>query len=296
MCKQYTGPWRLAHRGVCQDAPENTMEAFEQAYRDGVEGLEIDIRMTRDGEIVVHHDETFARLTAGSAAPCEKRIQDCTWEEAAALRVPYANHLLDNWHPDGMPDETRAIDVQRQMGLDPAHPMMDALRADSRCAHLIRLQTLLDWMDGLDRRLILEIEYKAPGMMPELCRLLEDCAKRMDCIIFSGDPTLIDEIQDYAAAHTLPEGVKLGANIRRLTDAWKEKIPSMRLFEVGLNADALAPDDIAWLHDHQILVFSNLGDYPAAWQDICSNGLTGFKTNYAASFTAWWFDWQKNKA
>ena len=45
MCNRYNGPWRLAHRGVCQDAPENTMEAFERAYADEVEGLEIDIRI-----------------------------------------------------------------------------------------------------------------------------------------------------------------------------------------------------------------------------------------------------------
>ena len=52
MKKQYTGPWRLAHRGICQAAPENTLEAFRAAYHAGIEGLEIDIRMTRDGVII----------------------------------------------------------------------------------------------------------------------------------------------------------------------------------------------------------------------------------------------------
>lgn len=295
MCNRYNGPWRLAHRGVCQDAPENTMEAFERAYADEVEGLEIDIRMTRDGEIVVCHDQSLARLTAGSAQPCTRNIEDCLWEEVAALTVPYANHLLDNWVPEGMRDENRAIDQARQLGNDPAYPYEAALRADSRTTRLIRLETLLQWMDGLGRRLILEIEYKAPGMMPELTRLLGQCAKRMDCIIFSGEPELIEEIQDYAKEHGLPDGVKLGANIRWLTPEWKEKIPQMQLFEVGLNDDGLHQADIDWLHAHNILVFSNLGDYPEAWELICTRGLTGFKTNYVGPFTAWWQDWKKQQ-
>lgn len=296
MHKQYTGPWRLAHRGMCQSAPENTMEAFEQAYRAGVEGLEIDIRMTQDREIVVHHDQSFTRMTAGSEIPCDDNIEDCTWEKVAKLTAPYANHLLDNWQEGGMEDETQAIDVIRQKGLDPAHPMEEALRTDARTAQMIRLETLLQWLDRLDRRLILEIEYKASGMMPELTRLLSRCEKRMDCIIFSGDPAHIKEIQTYASEHGLPDGVKLGANIRQLTSEWKAHIPQMNLFEVGLNADCLKQEDIDWLRAKNILVFSNLGDYPAAWEQICTRGLTGFKTNYVNQFTDWWQQWQTAKA
>lgn len=292
MRKQYTGPWRLAHRGVGQDAPENTLEAFRAAYRDGIEGLEIDIRMTQDGVIVVHHDETLERLTSGSACPCPRAVQDCTWEELAALELPYANHLLDNWTDRGVPED-RAIDLVRQFGRDPDHPYETECRKDARTAKLVRLSDLFAWMEGLTRRLILEIEYKAPGMMPELCRLLEGFSRRSDCIIFSGEPELIEEIQDYARRNRLPEGVKLGANIRRLTDAWKEKIPCMKLFEVGLNIESLDREDIAWLRARNILVFSNLGDTPEGWQKICTRSLTGFKTNYTAQFGDWWENWKE---
>ena len=121
MKKQYTGPWRLAHRGICQAAPENTLEAFRAAYHAGIEGLEIDIRMTRDGVIVIHHDETLARLTCGSAHPCTRAVADCTWAELAELELPYANHLMDNWKPDGI-QEDEAVDAVRQLGMDPDHP------------------------------------------------------------------------------------------------------------------------------------------------------------------------------
>nr|WP_300129079.1 glycerophosphodiester phosphodiesterase family protein [uncultured Butyricicoccus sp.] len=292
MKKQYTGPWRLAHRGISQAAPENTLEAFRAAYHAGIEGLEIDIRMTRDGVIVIHHDPTLERLTCGSDTPCIRAVEECTWKELSELQLPYANHLMDNWKPEGVPEEL-AVDVMRQLGCDEAHPYEQERAREPRMAKLMRLSDLFEWLSQLTRRVIVEIEYKASGMMPELCKQLSAFAGRSDCIIFSGEPALIDEIQDYARRNPLPSGVKLGANIRRLTEAWKEKIPTMKLFEVGLNIEALEREDIAWLRAKNILVFSNLGDTPEGWQKICTRNLTGFKTNYAAPFTEWWQAWKE---
>lgn len=288
MHKAYNGPWRLAHRGVTQCAPENTMAAFERAYELGAEGLEIDIRMSRDGQIVVLHDDTPLRMTTGSAKPCERPVEALDWEELASLELPYANHLLDNWRPEGYPNEGEALNIPRQLGEDLAFPMHEAVLADPRMTRVARLETLLAWMDGLERRLILEIEYKAPGMMPTLCRLLAGCEKRADCIIFSGDLPLIEEIQEYACAQPLPAGVKLGANIRWLDENWKDRIPSMRLYEVGLNADRLRREDVEWLRAQGILTFSNLGDYPEGWRNIVACGAAGFKTNYVEAYTGWW--------
>ena len=40
--------------------------------------------------------------------------------------------------------------------------------------------------------------------------------------------------------------------------------------------------------DMGIQVFSNLGDYPEWWQQICEMGIAGFKTNYPDAYTEWW--------
>ena len=61
----YTGPQRFAHRGLVQAAPENTLGAFQGAVDGGYEGIEIDVQMTRDGEIVIAHDSNFTRMTLG---------------------------------------------------------------------------------------------------------------------------------------------------------------------------------------------------------------------------------------
>ncbi len=53
----------LAHRGYSAKAPENTMAAFELALAVGADGIELDVHMTRDGEIVVIHDDTPVSYT-----------------------------------------------------------------------------------------------------------------------------------------------------------------------------------------------------------------------------------------
>jgi glycerophosphoryl diester phosphodiesterase len=53
----------IAHRGVRAFAPENTLVAFAKAKTFGCEMFEMDIRLTKDGEIVVHHDEDLTRCT-----------------------------------------------------------------------------------------------------------------------------------------------------------------------------------------------------------------------------------------
>ena len=46
----------LAHRGACRRAPENTLEAFRVARELGADGVELDVRRTRDGVLVLSHD------------------------------------------------------------------------------------------------------------------------------------------------------------------------------------------------------------------------------------------------
>lgn len=55
-------PFILGHRGARAYAPENTLQAFERALADGADGVELDVRMSADGELFVSHDDTFAAI------------------------------------------------------------------------------------------------------------------------------------------------------------------------------------------------------------------------------------------
>ena len=54
---------RIAHRGASGLAPENTLSAFSKALEIGVDGVEVDVRGTLDGKLVVLHDQTLDRTT-----------------------------------------------------------------------------------------------------------------------------------------------------------------------------------------------------------------------------------------
>ena len=56
-------PLVFAHRGGAGLAPENTMAAFENGLALGADGLELDVRLSKDGAVVVHHDTTLDRTT-----------------------------------------------------------------------------------------------------------------------------------------------------------------------------------------------------------------------------------------
>jgi len=52
-----------AHRGASGYAPENTLESFKRAVEMGAEGIELDVQLTKDGQLVVIHDETVDRTS-----------------------------------------------------------------------------------------------------------------------------------------------------------------------------------------------------------------------------------------
>ncbi|MBQ1892757.1 MAG: glycerophosphodiester phosphodiesterase [Clostridia bacterium] len=70
----------LAHRGASFYAPENTMPSFELALEQGADGVELDVHFSKDGELVVMHDERVDRTTDGKGF-----IKDFTLAELKAL-------------------------------------------------------------------------------------------------------------------------------------------------------------------------------------------------------------------
>ena len=80
-----------AHRGACEYAPENTMIAFYLGIYMGANGIETDVRRTKDGVLVLHHDATPARLCGEEHVT---RIEDMDWAELQVLNVK-KNALAD---------------------------------------------------------------------------------------------------------------------------------------------------------------------------------------------------------
>lgn len=91
----------LAHRGASADAPENTLEAFTEAVRQGADGVELDAMVCGSGEVVVCHDERLDRL---AGQPWEVRATPW-WKLSRAdvgtslgfppARIPLLEEVLD---------------------------------------------------------------------------------------------------------------------------------------------------------------------------------------------------------
>ncbi|MGM9926196.1 MAG: glycerophosphodiester phosphodiesterase [Bacillus sp. (in: firmicutes)] len=73
-----------AHRGSAGTHPENTMAAFLEAERVGADGIELDVQLTKDNEIIVIHDEKVDRTTNGKGY-----VKDYTLRELKTLDASY---------------------------------------------------------------------------------------------------------------------------------------------------------------------------------------------------------------
>lgn len=74
----------FAHRGYSALYPENTMLAFKEAEKAGAEGIELDVQLSKDGEVVVIHDETVDRTTNGKGY-----VKDLTYAELKRLNAGF---------------------------------------------------------------------------------------------------------------------------------------------------------------------------------------------------------------
>jgi len=93
MFDSFPRPLIFGHRGACAQAPENTLESFQLAVDAGVDVLELDVHLSRDGELVVIHDATVDRTTNGHGA-----VSSLTLCELDRLDAGYG-YARDGEHP-----------------------------------------------------------------------------------------------------------------------------------------------------------------------------------------------------
>lgn len=109
--KQELGrPLIMGHRGAMGHAPENTMASFKKAVEMGVEAIELDVHLSKDGKLVVIHDETVDRTTNGKGEVADLTLAELqaldagSWfaPEFAGERIPTLEEVL-TWARDRVP-------------------------------------------------------------------------------------------------------------------------------------------------------------------------------------------------
>ncbi|MCC3144969.1 glycerophosphodiester phosphodiesterase [Halanaerobium sp. Z-7514] len=126
----------IAHKGACGYYPENSLLAFERAVEMGCDAFEIDVQLSRDGKLVVFHDEELDKVSNGSGF-----LKDYTWAELKRLEI------RDN-------NEERKYGVQK----------------------ILSLEELLKMLQKNDIILNLELKndlFDYPGMEAKVCQMLK---------------------------------------------------------------------------------------------------------------------------
>lgn len=85
-----------AHRGWSSKYPENTMAAYKGALEIGVDQIEVDVRVTKDNELVLIHDETVDRTTDGKGKVCEMTLSQLKKLDAGdGEKIPTLRELME---------------------------------------------------------------------------------------------------------------------------------------------------------------------------------------------------------
>ena len=96
-------PVVFAHRGARTQAPENTLASFALALAQGADAIELDTRMTADGQVVVFHDKTLERTTNGTGRVAERTMAELRELDAGSSfsqkfrgeRIPLLEEVFD---------------------------------------------------------------------------------------------------------------------------------------------------------------------------------------------------------
>lgn len=132
----------IAHRGGAARAPENTIEAMRLGIADGADGLEFDVRLSADGEVVVIHDATVDRTTDGAGA-----VERMTLNELRSLdagfrfnasppdsarktkyRIPTLDEVLRSF-----PEIPLIIEIKAPLAASATRRLIEKHGADNRC-------------------------------------------------------------------------------------------------------------------------------------------------------------------
>ena len=108
-----------AHRGASGIMPENTLASFQKAAELGADGVELDIQLTKDGELVVIHDETVDRTTDGKGWVKDytfeeiRKLNACnTFHDAGTFQIPTMKEVFELLKPTGL-----TINIELKTGI-----------------------------------------------------------------------------------------------------------------------------------------------------------------------------------
>ena len=236
-------PISVAHRGTSIAYPENTLEAYRNAIELGVEMIECDVNITRDGKLVMMHDSTLDRTTTGTG-----RVSASTWEEIqrldaggkfkpefAGVRVPSTEETLLLYKEAGI---LSCIEVKGGNADESNRIALDLV-------DLIVKQNMLDttFLSSYHHEALHATQMKCPELLIAPERLPDDAP--------ADPPEALRQAKSFSAPVLQHQYTVLNADVVRVLHendiavwSWSTNDEDSLVFSLDLGADAVMGDDV----------------------------------------------------
>jgi glycerophosphoryl diester phosphodiesterase len=236
-------PLSVAHRGHSIAYPENTLEAYRKAIELGVEMIECDVNVTRDGTLVMMHDPTLDRTTSGSG-----RVSGAPWEEIQALDA--GGKFKPEFTGVHVPSTEETLLLFKEADTLSCFEIKGA-DADESNRIALGLVELFIKHAMLDKAFLSSYHHEALHLAKSKCPELLLAPERLPDDAPADPPEALQQAKDFDAPVLQHQYTVLSADVVRVLHdneiavwSWSTTDEPSMVFSIELGADALMGDDV----------------------------------------------------
>jgi glycerophosphoryl diester phosphodiesterase len=245
-----TNPWlrayrplSVAHRGHSIAYPENTLEAYRKAIELGVEMIECDVNITKDGTLVMMHDPTLDRTTTGNG-----RVSASSWDEIRGLDA--GGKFKPEFAGVRVPSTEETLLLFKEAGIVSCFEVKGG-DSDESDRIALALTELFIKHDMLDKAFLSSYHHDCLHLAQSKCSELLIGPERLPDDAPADPPEALRQAQLFGAPvlqhqYTVltPEVVRLLHENQVAVWAWSTTDVSSLVFGIDIGADALMGDDV----------------------------------------------------
>jgi len=245
-----TNPWlreyrplSVAHRGHSIAYPENTIEAYRKAIEFGIEMIECDVNITRDGKLVMMHDPTLNRTTNGSG-----QVSSSTWEEIQQLDA--GGKFKPEFAGARIPSTEETLLLYKETGTLSCFEVKGA-NSDESNRVAVDLVDLFVKHDMLDTAFMSSYHHEALRLAKAKCPELLLAPERLPDDAPADPPEAVRQAKSFEAPVLQHQYTVLTEEVVRVLHeneiavwSWSTTNEASMIQSIELGADALMGDDV----------------------------------------------------
>lgn len=236
-------PLSIAHRGHSIAFPENSLEAYRKAIELGVEMIECDVNISRDGKLVMMHDPTLDRTTTGTG-----RVSAATWDEIQ--RLDAGGKFKPEFAEVRVPSTEETLLLYREAGILSCFEVKGA-DGDESDRIALGLVDLFVKHNMLDSAFMSSYHHEALQLAKSKCEDLLLAPERLPDDAPADPPEALRQAQSFPAPVLQHQYTVLTADVVRLLHendiavwSWSTTDEASMVSSLETGADALMGDDV----------------------------------------------------